>query len=113
MELVQTWFGRGLALLLILPIAACEQGVQESQTATPAAEEAVVEEPAMPEPAAVEDRFANMFVSEVTDSFNPGLQVGESFPAIRAIYQGEEIANIDRFIKDKGAVFIAMRSVDW
>jgi hypothetical protein len=54
-----------------------------------------------------------MFVSEVTDTFNPGLQIGERFPAIRAFYQGEEITNIDRFIRDKGAIFIAARSVDW
>ena len=59
------------------------------------------------------DRFANMFVSEVTDTFNPGLQIGAQFPAIRALYQGEEITAVDRFIHDRGALFIAVRSVDW
>jgi hypothetical protein len=59
------------------------------------------------------DRFANMFVSEVTDTFNPGLQIGARFPAIRALYQGEEITTIDRFVHDRGAIFIAARSVDW
>lgn len=55
----------------------------------------------------------NMFVSSDADSFDPGLPIGAQFPAIRALYQGQEITGIDRFIRDKGAVFIAVRSVDW
>ena len=62
-----------------------------------------------PEP----DRFANMFISEVTHDFNPGLPIGAQFPAIRALFEGEEIMSIDRFIRDRGAIFIAARSVDW
>ena len=54
-----------------------------------------------------------MFVTEITDAFNPGVQVGAQFPAIRAMYQGQEITTVDRFIRDKGMIFIAMRSVDW
>ena len=61
----------------------------------------------------MEDRFANMFVSDVTNTFNPGVQIGDQFPAIKALYQGEEITAIDRFIRDRGAIFIAVRSVDW
>ena len=55
----------------------------------------------------------NMFVSEDTDGFSPGLPAGGRFPAIRAVYQGQEINNIDRFVEDRGAVFIAVRSTDW
>ena len=32
---------------------------------------------------------------------------------IRGLYQGEEVMSIDRFVRDKGAIFIAARSVDW
>ena len=55
----------------------------------------------------------DVFISADTDSFDPGLAVGEQFPSIRALYQGQEISDIDAFIRDKGAVFIAQRSVDW
>jgi hypothetical protein len=56
---------------------------------------------------------ADVFISEDTDDFDPGLAIGEQFPAIRALYRGQEITDIDAFIRDKGAVFIANRSVDW
>lgn len=55
----------------------------------------------------------NMFLDEDTDNFDPGLPIGAEFPAIRAVHDGEEITDIDRFFGDKGAVFLAMRSVDW
>ncbi len=57
--------------------------------------------------------FDDIFIAEDTDSFDPGLPVGAQFPPIRALYQGREITEIDRFVGDKGAVFIANRSVDW
>jgi hypothetical protein len=56
---------------------------------------------------------ANMFVPDDTDSFDPGLPVRARFPAIRALYRGQEITKIDQFFGDKGAIFIANRSVDW
>ena len=56
---------------------------------------------------------ANMFVPDDTDSFDPGLPIGTQFPAIRALYRGQEITSVDPFIRDKGAIFIANRSVDW
>jgi hypothetical protein len=55
----------------------------------------------------------DMFLENDADTFDPGLPIGTRFPAIRALYQGEEITDIDQFIGDKGAVFIANRSVDW
>jgi hypothetical protein len=56
---------------------------------------------------------ADIFIPSDPDDYDPGLAVGEQFPSIRALYQGEEINDIDQFIRDKGAVFIATRSVDW
>ncbi len=56
---------------------------------------------------------SGMFVSEDTDTFSPGLPIGARFPAIRALYQGQEITSIDRFMGERGAVFVAVRSADW
>ena len=56
---------------------------------------------------------ADMFVPADTDSFDPGLAVGKTFPPIRALYQGREITGVDDFVHDKGMVFIANRSADW
>ena len=56
---------------------------------------------------------SGMFVAEDPDAFSPGLPVGARFPAIRALYQGEEITGIDQFMGERGAVFVAVRSADW
>ena len=56
---------------------------------------------------------ADMYLAADTDSFDPGLAIGESFPNISARYQGEEITSVNRFVHDKGMVFIANRSADW
>ena len=56
---------------------------------------------------------SGMFVSEDTDVFSPGLPIGAQFPSIRALYQGGEINSIDRFMGERGAVFVAVRSADW
>lgn len=111
MKLIQKLSDRILAVMLVSSLAACGPGTQQAQVEEPDAAEPAASAPNQSAPP--EDRFANMFVTDVTDSFNPGVQVGTQFPAIRAMYQGEEIKNIDRFIRDKGAIFIAMRSVDW
>ena len=54
-----------------------------------------------------------MFVSADTDSFDPGLAIGDQFPPLMAMYQGETISDMGQFIGDKGMIFIANRSVDW
>lgn len=54
-----------------------------------------------------------MFVEADTDSFDAGLPVGDSFPAIKAIYRGEQVASIQQFMGDKGLALFANRSVDW
>ena len=56
---------------------------------------------------------SGMFVAEDPDAFSPGLPVGARFPAIRALYQGQEITGIDQFMGERGAVFVAVRSADW
>ena len=56
---------------------------------------------------------SGMFVSEDTDAFSPGLPIGARFPPIRALFQGQEINGIDRFMGERGAVFVAVRSADW
>jgi len=53
------------------------------------------------------------FIAADTDSFDPGLAVGESFPDIKAFYNGEEIDSVKDFAYNKGMVFIANRSADW
>ena len=111
---------RFLAILLTLALGGCspaeppvadepDASVQPAEPMADAQQEVSGAEESAPEP----DRFANMFVSEVTHDFNPGLPIGAQFPAIRALFEGEEIMSIDRFIRDRGAIFIAARSVDW
>ena len=56
---------------------------------------------------------ADMYLAADTDNFDPGLAIGERFPNIRARYQGEEITSVNRFVHDKGMVFVANRSADW
>ena len=55
----------------------------------------------------------DVFIDADTDDFDRGMPIGADFPSIRALYQGQEISDIDQFIRDKGAIFIANRSVDW
>ena len=68
---------------------------------------------ALMQPVQAQPNLDDMFLDEDTDSFDPGLPIGAEFPEIRAIYDGNEINNIETFFGDKGAVFLAMRSVDW
>ena len=105
---------RLMALAMIASLAACESDVQPvAEVPSESAAEQIAPEPAAEQNAPKPDRFANMYVDEVNQSYSPGLQIGETFPSIRALYQGEEITSIDRFIHDRAAIFIAVRSVDW
>ena len=64
--------------------------------------------------AAAMDRItANMFVARDTDSYDPGLAVGQAFPAIRARYQDREITSIGELMGARGMVIFVNRSVDW
>jgi hypothetical protein len=55
----------------------------------------------------------DMFISADADSFDVGLPVGATFPAINALYRGEIVSDMGEFIGDRGMVFIANRSADW
>lgn len=62
---------------------------------------------------ALDVMLADMYVPEDNDDFDPGVGIDDRFPEIKAIHNGQEIAQVDEFIKDKGMIFIANRSVDW
>ena len=55
----------------------------------------------------------DMFLEQDTDNFDPGLSIGEPFPAIRAIYSSEEITSPERFMGERGLALFAVRSADW
>jgi hypothetical protein len=56
---------------------------------------------------------SDMFVSADTDSFDPGVAIGEQFPPLNALYEGQVVSSIGGFVQDKGMIFIANRSADW
>ena len=56
---------------------------------------------------------ADMFVAQDTDDFDPGIQVGEMFPAILARYQNTEVKSLEAFMGEKGLAVFFVRSVDW
>ncbi|MGI9325077.1 MAG: hypothetical protein ACR2PZ_07650 [Pseudomonadales bacterium] len=56
---------------------------------------------------------ADMFVSQDTDAFDPGLSIGTRFPQIEARHQGAVIHDVGSFPIDKGMIFVANRSASW
>lgn len=62
---------------------------------------------------AQEKMTADMFLSEDTDQFNPGISIGEKFPNIRAWYGQTEKQDVQEFMGTKGLVVYMNRSVDW
>ena len=64
-------------------------------------------------PTIAQPNLDNMFLDEDSDDFDPGLAVGESFPDIRAIHDGQEITNLDAFMGERGVALFAVRSADW
>lgn len=56
---------------------------------------------------------ADMFVSADTDDYDVGLAIGQTFPPIKALHQGQPVTDVSQFIADKGMVFIANRSANW
>jgi len=62
----------------------------------------------------LKDRItADMFVAQDTDSFDPGLAIGDTFPPLHARYQGKIVSDMGEFVPDRGMIFIANRSADW
>ena len=54
-----------------------------------------------------------MFLPADSDSFDPGLPVGERFPVIDAWHRGRRVQSTRAFVHDRGMVFIANRSAHW
>ncbi len=62
---------------------------------------------------AVTQKPKSMFVEADSDDFNPGIEIGSTFPALTALDEGQTITDLEPFVAEKGMVFIASRSVDW
>ena len=56
---------------------------------------------------------ADMFVAGDDDAYDPGVSVGESFPAILATRDGAQVTSVAEFMGERGMIFMANRSVDW
>lgn len=56
---------------------------------------------------------SDMFVVSDTDDFNPGIDVGEIFPAINATYNTVVVSDLEQFSGSKGTVFVISRSLVW
>lgn len=64
--------------------------------------------------AAAERTFTrDMFVPADPDDFDPGLAIGEPFPPIEALHQGEPVRELGQFMGERGLIFIANRSASW
>jgi len=63
---------------------------------------------------AVMDRMtANMFVARDSDSYDPGIAMGEPFPPIRARFGNRVVSDMGSFVGKRGMVVYVNRSVDW
>jgi peroxiredoxin len=56
---------------------------------------------------------SDMFVASDTDDFNPGIKVGETFPAINATYNAAVVSDLEQFSGSNGTVFVVSRSLVW
>ena len=68
--------------------------------------------------AAVAERItADMFVEQDADAFDPGVAVGQAFPALSARLTDRagdrQVASIAEFMGTRGVVVFVNRSVDW
>jgi hypothetical protein len=64
--------------------------------------------------AAAFDRItADMFVEADTDAYDPGVAVGQSLPAIRALWHGRELTSVSELMGRRGLLLFVNRSVDW
>ncbi len=56
---------------------------------------------------------SDMFVTADKDGFDPGLAIGQPFPAINAITGGAPVSDVMQYAGANGLVFFANRSVSW
>jgi hypothetical protein len=62
---------------------------------------------------AADQQPKSMFVETDGDDFNPGIDIGSTFPSLTAVYKDRTIHDLQPFVAKKGMVFFASRSVDW
>lgn len=55
----------------------------------------------------------DMFIAADSDTFDAGVAIGSTFPAIKALHQGQQVTSLTSFPADKGTLFIANRSASW
>lgn len=55
----------------------------------------------------------DMFLPADTDSYDPGIAVGQRFPDIRAVGASGPLTDSAELMGDRGLVFVAVRSADW
>jgi hypothetical protein len=63
--------------------------------------------------AAMERITADMFVAADTDAYDPGVAIGTTLPALRALFGGREVSGVEEFMGRRGLVLVVNRSVDW
>ncbi|MFU8816751.1 MAG: hypothetical protein ACNA7W_15490 [Pseudomonadales bacterium] len=56
---------------------------------------------------------ADMFVSADAAEFDPGLALGERFPAVAAVHDQRVVTDVAEFLGPNGLVVFANRSVVW
>ena len=55
----------------------------------------------------------DMFISADTDTFDKGPEVGSQMPAIRGLYNNEEVTDLNQLAGAKGTIFVVNRSLEW
>ena len=55
----------------------------------------------------------DMFVTADEDEFDPGPQLGSTFPGVNATWQGRPVRGLQEFAGSNGTMLVATRSADW
>jgi len=55
----------------------------------------------------------DMFVTADKDDFDPGPQLGSTFPGVNATWQGRPVRGLQEFAGPGGTMLVATRSADW
>jgi len=64
--------------------------------------------------AALIDRItADMFVAADTDTYDPGVSIGQPLPPLRALWNGREVTSVSELMGERGLLLFVNRSVDW
>jgi hypothetical protein len=63
--------------------------------------------------AAIDRVTADMFVDSDTDTYDPGVAVGQQLPPLRALWNGRELTSVGELMGKRGLLLFVNRSVDW